>query len=128
MCAYDWKTVAVGYLGEYGALERAVATLPRQIARCRGTGPYEGDERLDAAVRRFQLERQLRQSRDALGRLKKALGALTPQEKLILGLLYITPEKGNVQRLCGILECEQATVYRRRDRALKKFTKAMFGS
>ena len=128
MCAYNWKTAAAGYLREYEALERAVAVIPQQIALCRGTGSYGSDDRLDGLVRRFRLERQLKENRETLGRLKKALGALTPQEKLILSLLYITPEKGNVQRLCGILGCEQATVYRRRDRALKKFTKAMFGN
>ena len=126
MMAY-WKTVAVERLTEYEALQKAVTTLPRQIAACRGEGPYESDGRLDAMVRRFQLERRLGENRACLQRMKKALSALTPQEKLILRLLYIAPEKGNSQRLCDILGCEQATVYRRRDSALRKFAVALYG-
>ena len=123
-----WKSVATACLMELAALEKAVVTLPRQIVLCRGTGPYHSDQRLDATVRRFRLERQLQESRERAKRVKKALGALTPQEQLVLRLLYVAPEAGNVEYLCGVLDCQQATVYRRRDRALRKFAKAMFGS
>jgi DNA-directed RNA polymerase specialized sigma24 family protein len=121
-----WKTVAIDCLLEYEALEKAAAALPRQLGLCRVHGG--GDERLNATVRRFELEERLRESRKKLRRVQKALQALTPQEKLLLRLLYMAPGKGNSQRLCELLGCEQATVYRRRDSALRKFAKAMYGS
>ncbi|MCD7860112.1 MAG: hypothetical protein LUH51_08170 [Firmicutes bacterium] len=34
---------------------------------------------------------------------------------------------GNVDRLCGDLACEQSTVYRKRDKALRHFTIALYG-
>ena len=57
----------------------------------------------------------------------KGLGVLTPEERLVVQMLYIMPKKGNVARLCDLLDCGQSTVYRRRDKALEKFTVALYG-
>ena len=62
-----------------------------------------------------------------LGVIQKGLGALTPEQMLILSRFYIYREKGYPQYLCQALGVEQSTVYRRKDRALGKFIEAVFG-
>ena len=56
-----------------------------------------------------------------------ALAALTPEEKLILHRLYICPEKGSLDKLCQGLQVEKSSIYRKRDKALQKFTYALYG-
>lgn len=73
----------------------------------------------------------LRQSAQSLQKqveiLEGALQVLTPEERLVAEFLLISPEKGNVQRLCEMLHVEQSSVYRRRERVLEKLSVAIFG-
>ena len=41
---------------------------------------------------------------------------------------YMCPEKGSVERLCSELGLESSSVYRKRDKALRRFTVALYGS
>ena len=56
-----------------------------------------------------------------------ALSTLAQQERLILYRLYIAPEKGSLLKLCEEMDCEMASVYRRRNKALDHFTFSLFG-
>ena len=40
---------------------------------------------------------------------------------------YMHPERGNVERLCGELGLEKSAVYDRREKALRRFTLALYG-
>ena len=64
----------------------------------------------------------------AKNHMDKALSVLTPEERLILQMLEVRPDKGNNHRLCELLGCEISTVYRRRNMALERFSKALFGA
>ncbi len=61
-------------------------------------------------------------------RLKKQvrwmLNCLTEEEERIIEMMYIVPRKGNLARLCEEFEIEKSTVYRWRDRALRKLETA----
>lgn len=110
----NWKTAAITRLREYDTMTAAAENLPVELVLC----PREHSQ---------ELHSRLNTARQWVALTNRALGALTPQEQLVLRMLYIAPQKGNVGRLCELLGCEQATVYRRRDRALKKFTTALYG-
>lgn len=110
----DWKISAITRLKEYDAMTAAAQNLPTGLALCR-------------RETRQELHSRLNNARQWVALTNRALGALTPQEQLVLRMLYIAPQKGNVNRLCELLGCEQATVYRRRDKALQKFTMALYG-
>lgn len=60
--------------------------------------------------------------------IEKALAVLTPEDRLVLQLLDIAPAIGNGAKLCELFGCEIATVYRRRNRALQRFSEALFGT
>ena len=60
--------------------------------------------------------------------LEEAMQSLTPEERLVLQLLVVAPEKRGAERLCSMLGMELSSVYRRRRRALQKLEKALKGA
>ena len=120
-----WRQMAERRLMDYETMKKAKDTLPEELSRRKL--PKEEEARMEMMAQKLFLKERLRQVSRWLDVTRKGLGALDPQERLVVQLLYIMPEKGNVGRLCEILNCGQTTVYRRRDRALKKFTKALYG-
>ena len=52
--------------------------------------------------------------------LQQAMQVLTPEERLVVQMLVIAPERNAADKLCQLLEVERSSVYRRRERALKK--------
>lgn len=64
--------------------------------------------------------RELEGLRQRVQTVEEALQVLNPEERLVIQMTLICPQRGNVQRLCELLSVEQSSVYRRRDRALEK--------
>ena len=64
--------------------------------------------------------RQLPKLRLQVEKIENALEALDEEECNILATIYLHPQKNNIDLLCEKLEVERTTVYRRRDKALKK--------
>lgn len=69
-----------------------------------------------AEANRREAERLLRQNAP----LEQALARLSREEREILRRTVAQPRLGAVDRLCQELDIEPATVYRRRNKALKK--------
>lgn len=141
----NWKAEAMEKLRRYDAMRQAQENIPEEIARLaaeasglRGTkmddapvvegGNRREDLLLSNLVHRQELEYALQQAQCWLRAVNRALAALTPEEKLVLHRFYIYPERGSVDRLCGELGVEQSSVYRKRDKALRKFTIALYGT
>ena len=77
-----------------------------------------------------EMVRRLREygvQRQAVEIMDVALQVLTPEERLVAERLLIHPQRGAVQQLCQILNLEQASIYRRRDRVLEKLAQTMHG-
>lgn len=140
----NWKQEAIEKLRRYDAMKKAVVNLPEEISRLeiasmsirsvkpdaihvKGGGGGQEDVMLSNMVHRQELQFAFEQAKSWVKSTDQALGALTPEERLVLTRFYIYPEKGNVDRLCGELGVEQSSVYRRRDAALRKFTVALYG-
>ncbi len=140
----NWKEEATDKLRKYDAMRLAVQNLPEELhrleqaacairsARTDGTPVKGGTNRredvlLSNMVCREELNHALDQARLWLSTTDRALGALTPEEKLILHRLYMFPERGAVDRLCGELDVEVSSIYRKRDKALECFTLALYG-
>lgn len=71
--------------------------------------------------------RQAKRDRQEVARLQARIGAfdkawlgLSREEQALLQSLVLDHRRGNVERLCEELGVEQASVYRRRNKALKK--------
>lgn len=140
----NWKNEAMDKLRRYDSMRTACHSIPKELQRlrveaCRMKGastdpvPVKGgssrgeDRLLNNIVLRQELSNSLERTRAWLDVTERALKHLDRQEQLILQRLYIYPEKGGVDRLCQELGMEKSTVYRHRDRALEKFTLALYG-
>ena len=64
--------------------------------------------------------RQLEKMRLQVEAMDRALAQLTREECNIIATLFLHPQRNNIDYLCEKLEVERTTVYRRRDKALKK--------
>ena len=73
------------------------------------------------------LAAQLEDLRRQTERVERAMMALDPAQRMVLELMCVRPQKGNMERLCAMLGCEKSSIYRRRDRALRQFTLALTG-
>lgn len=140
----NWKYEAIEKLKEYEARKRSLSTIPEEITRLehdaskirsatgdgspvKGGGSTREDMLLSNIVHREELENALEQAKKWVALVDAGLEILSVEERLVLGRFYVHPERGNVERLCTEMGCEKATVYRRRDVALRRFTLALYG-
>lgn len=140
----NWKAEAMEKLRRYDAMRQAILNIPEEIERLKldaqsirsartdatpvqGGGNRREEALLNNFVHRQELALSLEQAKIWLKTTDRAMTTLTPEEKLILHRLYIYPERGALDRLCGELGVEQSSIYRRRDRALYRFTVALYG-
>lgn len=140
----NWKAEATEKLSRYLAMRQALQNIPEEIRRLEadthslrcvrpdqvsvkgGSGKRE-DMLINSLVYRQELQDQLRKAKSWVKITDRALSALTPEEKLILHRMYIMPEKGCIERLTAELGVEQSSIYRKRDKALHRFTVALYG-
>ena len=140
----DWKPIAIEKLRQYEAKKHALQAIPDEIAQLesaaqsihsatadgtpvQGGGSTREDRLLSNIVHRQELEQALQQAQHWVHQVDGALDLLSQEEQRILDGFYIHPARGNVERLCCELGCEKATVYRRRETALRHFTTALYG-
>lgn len=140
-----WDIEATAKLREYTARKAAIVSLPLEIKRLEadcgrirsasadgtpvhGGGSTREDMLLSNICLREELTKQLADTQAWIEIIDRALAALTDDERLVLDRFYINPAKGNVDRLCEELGIEKATVYRRKESALRKFTIAFYGA
>lgn len=140
----NWKSEAMEKLRKYDAMRQCVQNIPEELKRLelesRGIRSARVDDSpvqysknstdealLNNLVHRQQLQLALEQAELWLRTTERGLAALTPEEKLVLHRFYMYPERGSVDRLCGELGVEQSSVYRKRDKALYRFTIALYG-
>lgn len=141
----NWKREAVDKLRNYEAHKQALENLPKEIKRLEGTftgirsastegthvsggGGTREDVMLSNIVHRDELKRRLKEARLWVTQVDKALTVLDDEERLVLERFYIHSAKGNVDVLCEQLHIERSAVYDRRDKALRRFTIALYGA
>ena len=140
----DWKQEAAEKLMQYEVRRQSLENIPAEIRRleqdyaalrstvpdaipAHGSGSRREDAMLTNIVRREELSRQLESARAWVAMADNGLAALDEEDRLVLDRFYVHRHKGACERLCEELDREKAQVYRRRDRALKRFTLALYG-
>lgn len=141
----NWKHEAVNKLRSYKAHRQALRSIPEEIKRLElayagirgaandgapvaGDGSAREDALLSNIVHREELARRLEESRLWVEIVNRAFGVLTAEERLVLEQMYIRQGKGAADSLCAQMGVEKATIYRRRDAALRHFTLALYGT
>ena len=140
----NWKYEAMEKLKSYNAKKQALRSIPEEIARLEsemqsirsatsdgtpvsGGGSGREDRYLSNIVHREELSRSLEQAKVWVSLVDSALAILNSEELLILDRFYISPARGNVDRLCMELGIEKSQVYARKDSALHHFTLSLYG-
>ena len=140
----NWRGEAVEKLRKYDAMCRSLQNIPLEVKRLevdarairgartdgtpvKGGGSGREDALINNIAHRQELTWALEQAKNWVDITRRGLETLTPEEKLVLQRFYLTPEQGSVQRLCMELGVEQSSIYRKRDKALRKFALALYG-
>ena len=141
----NWKFEAIEKLKEYTARKNAITSIPEEIKRLeedaqriraastdatpvQGGGSTREDMLLSNIVLREELQRRLSDAKRWVDIVDAGLAVLSDEDRLVLDRFYIHPMRGNLERLCNELGLEEAkSVYRRKDKALRKFTLAIYG-
>ena len=141
----NWKAEAIGKLKKYDAMRMSQLLLPQELNRLEGEytairgartsgisveggGSGREDALIDNIVQRQEVQQALANATAWVQIVEKGLSCLSEEEKMILRRLYIYPEKNSPKRLCEELGVEMSSVYRRRDKALRTFTLALYGA
>ena len=139
----DWKSEAIEKLEKFEAMKCSVENLQQELLRLEleataikssdpervgKGGVSRGEDRLlSIVVQRQELHNRLARAKNWIEQVSRGLAALTYEERLIMDKCYIKQEKCAVDNLCFDLGAEKSTVYRKRDKALLKFTTALYG-
>lgn len=141
----NWKYEAIDKLKGYEAHKRALENIPEEIKRLEeafvsiksaaadstpvsGGGNTREDFMLSNIAHREELERTLKQARAWVKMVDAGLEILNNEERLVLERFYIHRAKGNVSRVCDELGLQdERSAYKRKDKALRHFTLAMYG-
>ena len=85
------------------------------------------DMLLNCIVQKDELERCLDRTRFWVDAVDGALDVLPSDERKVLEYLLICPTKDGLERLCDELFVDSRQIYRKREKALRKFTIALYG-
>lgn len=141
-----WKFKAIDKLRDYTAQKAALLNLHDEIERLKseaysiksatadgvpvkGGGNGREDRLLSNIVLREELARALERTRKSVESIERGLAVLTVDEKHILDVMYIAREKNCVERLMSEYGLQEtSSLYKRVNKALNRFTTAMYGS
>ena len=98
-----------------------------QIGERVGSSDDGDDVRLSKMVELEELKARKLITEKRVQLLQDCLDKLSEEQRLILDRFYIRHTRGYMDELTELLSIEQAEVYRRKDRALRRFTELMYG-
>ena len=141
-----WKYRAIDKLKDYTAQKASLSNIPEEIARLeseacsiksatadgtpvKGGGSGREDRLLSNIVKRGELAMMLDRAKLSVGIVDRGLSVLKDDERRLLDVMYIVQEKGAVNRLMNEYGLqEESSLYRRVNKALIRFTVAMYGA
>lgn len=79
-------------------------------------------------MKREAVKKNLELAHAHVSLVEKGLSVLDEEERVALDMMVANRAKGNVDRLCERWSVEKTEVYRRKDKALRAFTLALYGA
>ena len=139
----NWQKEAVNDLKSYAARKMSIDNMAEKIneleQRAIRLGGISNDtpvlggssKQEEALINNIAERERLAQAIDAAQKLiniiDRGLSVLDPEERKVLDGFYINRSSRYLDKLCDELHCEKSTVYRIKEKALYKFTVAMYG-
>ena len=119
----DWKKQTAQDLKRYRLLRTSLETLPQRVELLRDAAR----DNPQAAREVENLARSMELAQRQCEAVDNGMACLSDDEQWVLQRFFVDCEPGCVDILCEELGCEQAQVYRLRERALGKLATAMYG-
>ena len=140
----NWEAVAVEDLKKYKDMKNGLESTREKIVALReksiaiknsstsavplsGGGNRVEERLLDNIVERERLKYTYRANEHLVKIIERGLAGLTEEERFILDAFFISRPKNHIEKCIEKLHVEQSQVYRMKDRALYRFTVAMYG-
>lgn len=141
----NWVREAESKLRDYSVKEQSLESVTERISQLNlemscvrsatmdGTAVHGGgngreDALLNNIAERDELQRVKANTTEWLEWVNSALTALSGAERDLLDKFYIDRRKGHVERLCEEMHVEKSEVYRRKEKALRRFALALYGT
>ena len=140
----NWKQVAIEDLKKYKAREESLRNIAERIkalkeksvaikssstsaAPIKGGGNRVEGRLLDNIVERERLKHTYKATKHLVEITERGLLHLKDDERFVLDAFYISGQEKHIERCMEELHLEQSQIYRIKDRALYRFTIAMYG-
>ena len=141
-----WKYKAIDKLRDYPLQKSALQNLAEEIERLeseaysiksatgdgtpvKGGGSGREERLLSNIAKREEHKAMQHRAKLAVQMVDRGLAVLSDEEKHMLEVMYIVGERGRVERLLGELDLqEESSLYKRINKALYRFTVAMYGA
>ncbi len=134
----DWKACAADDLRRYRYLKIGILNSREKLAAMEKKAKLSraniktsllssDDNDLDTLIEYERLKQNMKMSELLAKLIERGLSSLSEEEKTVLDKCFINGGKRNLTSLTQTLGYEQRSLYRLRDRALKKFTLSMYG-
>lgn len=134
----DWKICAVEDLRRYNLMKigilnsedklRAIDNNVKRAHLSSEKSRKQLDSRLvDAIVESERLKANISTAKNLTGLVERGLSSLSESERRILEMFYMSDTSKPAAHLINELGYSSRSIYRARDRALEKFTLAMYG-
>ena len=141
----DWKKETIDELRKHGIRRAAVGSLRQRIdiletdfgrlkavqtdrGVSRGGGSAAEDRLINNLMERERLTDQLQITKAYIRWMEMALQQLSPEEVTVLEYFFIDRPADYVDQLCERLGCEQAQVYRIKERALRELALRLYAA
>ena len=140
-----WKYKAIDKLKDYSLKKTALVNLPEEIRRLeidaqriksatadgtpvKGGGSGREERLISNIVEREEHKAKLSIAKITVEMVDRGLAVLDPDERHILDTMYIYRTKGSVSRLMEEYNlAEESSLYKKVNKALLRFTMAMYG-
>lgn len=141
-----WKWKAIDRLKDYSLQQAALQNIPEEISRLesemysiksatadgnpvKGGGNSREDRLLSNIVRREELGMMLERAKKSVSIVDRGLAVLSQGERHILETMYITRVSGYKEKLMDeYCLAEESSLYKKANKALMRFTIAMYGA
>ena len=141
----DWKKETIDELRKHGVRRAALGSLRQRIdiletdfgrlkavqtdrGVSRGGGSAAEDRLINNLMERERLTDQLQITKAYIRWMETALQQLSPEEVTVLEYFFIDRPADYVDQLCERLGCEQAQVYRIKERALRELALRLYAA
>lgn len=141
----DWKKETIEELRKHGVRRAAVGSLRQKIdiletdfgrlkavqsdrSAVQGGGSAAEDRLINNLMERDRLTDQLQITKAYIRWMDTALRQLSAEEKTVLEYFFIDRPEDYIDQLCERLGCEQAQVYRIKDRALRELAMRLYAA